>query len=145
MNPLTMSAGRSWPVASIIVGTSGNADERVLLNMPSARSWPPRIYVTAVGSGDHAIGTWPPSVDADAGPPPLNGTWVMSTSNASLNNSPARCAGVPLAAEASLNLPGLAFATATSTLTVVAGVDGWTTSTCGDEHISEIGSKSLYG
>ena len=37
MKPLTMSAGRSWPVASIMVGTSGSADERLLLNMPSAR------------------------------------------------------------------------------------------------------------
>ena len=45
-----------------------------------------------------------------------------------LNISPARWAPDPMPADAKLNLPGLAFACATSCFTDVAGSDGCTAS-----------------
>ena len=53
----------------------------------------------AVDSAGKLIGVWPPTVEFIAGPPPVNGTWMMSTPYAALNSSPARCAGVPVPAE----------------------------------------------
>ena len=62
-----------------------------------------------------------------------------------LNNSPARCCGVPLPAEAKLNSVFLALANATSSATVLTPSLGWTSNTNGNEEIWMTGTNSVSG
>ena len=62
-----------------------------------------------------------------------------------LNSSTARCDEVPLPNEAKLSLPGLALASATSWLTVLASKLGCAISTWFTRATSETGVKSLIG
>jgi hypothetical protein len=48
-----------------------------------------------------------------------------------LSNSPLNCVGVPVPPEAKLSAPGLALASAISSLTLVTGSDGGTTTRFG--------------
>ena len=80
-----------------------------------------------------------------AGPPPLNGTCSKSTPAMSLNSSPPRCMKLPTPAEAYGTPPGFSLASATSSLTDLAGSSGLTTSTFGAEARNAIGAKHLIG
>src|SRR5215468_2755635 len=128
-----------------IVGTSGSAGERPLLETASARSLPSLTSGTAGAVEPKEIGVWPATVDPIAGPPPLNGTCTRSRLRERRNNSPTRWGGVPVPGEAKLYLPGLALIRATRSWTVRAGSDGCTVSTAGAETAMVTGSKSLMG
>ena len=62
-----------------MVGTSGSVGDRFGLITASPRTLPPRMLGAAVDSAGKLIGVWPPTVEFIAGPPPVNGTWMMST------------------------------------------------------------------
>src|SRR5438309_6468072 len=126
-----------------MVGTSGSACERVLVETASARSFPSLISGTAGAVDPKEIGVWPATVEATAGPPPLNGTCTRSRPSDRRNNSPTRCGGVPTPGEAKLYLPGWALMKATRSLTDCTGSDGLTESTSGEVTASVTGSKSL--
>ena len=61
-----------------------------------------------------------------AGALPLKGTWTISTPASCLNNSRARCGALPLPAEPKLSFPGFFLAYATSSWTLRAGTDSFT-------------------
>src|SRR3954463_6496022 len=95
LSPLT--AG--YPI-SAVVGTSGRALERALLVTARPLSLP-SITCCAAGDGDaKQIGVCPPTLEATAGPAPLNGTWTRSRPSDSRNTSPTRCPGVPTPGDA---------------------------------------------
>ena len=50
--------------------------------------------------------TSPPIIAADAGAPPLYGTWVMRILAMKFSSSPAKCGTVPEPPELKLNCPG---------------------------------------
>src|SRR5688572_11797943 len=107
-----------------MVVTSDSAGERDLASTASARRLPALTCGTAGASVVNMIGVWPATVDWIAGPAPGNGTCTMSTPVTSRNSSPERCGVVPTPAWAKLlYLPGLAFITVTSSLTLAAGTD----------------------
>jgi hypothetical protein len=83
--------------------------------------------------------TWPASTSISAGPVPLYGTWAMSMPVLKRNSSPDMCTDWPRPDDANDSLPGLAFASATSSATVFAGTAGFTTSTLGLEITEVIG------
>ena len=60
-----------------------------------------------------------------------------------LRSSMARWESVPLPDDECVSLSGFAFAYATSSGSVFAGTDGWTTRSSGRSATSAIGSKSL--
>jgi hypothetical protein len=67
----------------------------------------------------------------------------MSTPVIFLNSSPERCWDVPLPADANASSPGFDFASAISSFTFLAGIDGLTTSRFGSVANSTIGAKSF--
>src|ERR671911_1357949 len=127
-----------------MVGTSGSAGERFTANTESARRLPAFTCGTAGASVVNMIGVWPATVDWIAGPAPGNGTCTMSTPVTSRNRSPERCGVVPTPAWAKLlYLQGLAFITATNSLTVFAGTVGCTITTLAISPTIVSGMKSL--
>ena len=62
-----------------------------------------------------------------------------------LNISPRICPPEPTPCEPKLNPPGLLFASAASSATVLTGLSSGTTRICGNEMIGVIGWKSLTG
>src|SRR5215470_13184820 len=126
-----------------MVGTSGSADDRLLVDTARARSLPSFTCGTT-GTGEvKAIRVWPAMVAPMANPALLYGTWTMSRPSDWRNCSPTRCPGVPVPGEAKLYLPGLTLIRATSSLAVLTGSDGLTESTSGEVTASVTGSKSL--
>src|SRR6266581_7419861 len=103
------------------------------------------MFEMAGGNAVNAIGVWPPIVEVSAGAAPLNGTMARSRPNVSLNNSPLRWGVDPVAGWAKLYLPGLAFTSAISSRTVLAGTSGLTISTLGEVATNVTGAKSLIG
>ena len=73
----------------------------------------------------------PARISMIAGLLPLYGTCTMLMPVARLNISPARWLVLPTPGEAKVSSPGCALASAISSLTFLAGVEGWTTSTLG--------------
>src|SRR6516225_11618737 len=128
-----------------MVGTSGSAGERFLLETASASSFPSLTSGTAGAVEPKEIGVCPASVEPIAGPPPLYGTCTRSRPRETRNSSPTRWGGVPVPGEAKLYLPGFALMRATSSLTVFAGNVGLTVSTAGADTAMVTGSKSLVG
>src|SRR3954453_365586 len=128
-----------------MVGMSGTAALRLAAVTASARIVPALICGAAGGIDENAIGVWPPTTDWIIGPPPPNGTDVVSSLVSSLNNSPDRCGGVPVPGLAMVYLPGDALMRSTSSFTVFTGTDGCTTSEFGVVATSEIGMKSFTG
>ena len=61
----------------------------------------------------------------------------------SLSISPAMCGVVPMPAETKLSLPGFAFAYSMSCARLVAGTEGFTTSTKGEEPITDTVCRSF--
>ena len=88
---------------------------------------PPRTSGNEVIGESNIICTCPPSRSVRAGALPLYGTWTMSIPAMVLNNSPARCRGVPLPVEANMICPGWLLARAISSCTDFAGISGRTT------------------
>ena len=78
----------------------------------------------------------------EGGAAPRYGTWTKSTPATILNSSPATWTEVPMPAEPMLILPGLAFAYATNSGTVLAGKDGLTTITLAPRWILATGTMS---
>ena len=66
----------------------------------------------------------------------------MSTFASDLNNSPAMCGGVPWPAEAKVNTPGFALASAMTSRAVFAGSEGCATTSVGPDSSSDTGTKS---
>src|SRR6516165_8175856 len=64
--PVSVSLSRSGTPASPLVGTSGNAGERLLLSTASPRSLPSLILDMAGGNAVKAMGVWPPMVELTA-------------------------------------------------------------------------------
>src|SRR5262245_24404450 len=141
--PTQPSPSTSGQPASAMVGASGSPRDRLLLRIASARNLPSLTCGSADATAPKEIGVWPPTTEDIAGPLPLNGTCKRSRPSETRNCSPRRCDGVPSPGEAKLYLPGLARMSATRSLTVVAGTDGWTVSADAKVTASETGSKSL--
>src|SRR5712671_6679284 len=123
-----------------MVGTSGRIGLRVLPVTASARSVPPLICAAADATVLNPIGLCPPTIADTDGPAPLYGTCTRSRPSDCRICSPARCACVPAPGDAKLNLPGLALTSSTSSLTVLAGIDGLTESTVVDDTASVTGA-----
>jgi hypothetical protein len=62
-----------------MVGTCGNAANRVLLATANPRRLPSFTCATVLAGEPKAMGVWPPRVEAMAGPAPLNGMWMRSS------------------------------------------------------------------
>jgi hypothetical protein len=110
---------KSGSPASIIVGTSGASGERLGLVTASARSAPDFTCGSEVVIVSNIIVTWPPRRSLSAGALPLYGTWTMSTLAVVFRSSPDRCAPAPAPPEANWSCPGLAFAAAISSCTLL--------------------------
>ena len=104
--PVNVSLSRSGTPASVLVGTSGNAGERLTLSTASARNFPSLTLDMAGGSAVNAIGVWPLIVELIASAALLNGTVTRSRWYCCLNNSPARCGVEPVDGCAKLYVPG---------------------------------------
>src|SRR5262249_48794763 len=122
---------------------SGSACNRVLLATANARSLPSLTCGTTGGDAVKAIGVWPATVEPIAKPALLKGICTRSRPSDRRNNSPTRCAAVPVPGEAKLYLPGWALMRATRSLTDCTGSDGLTESMSGEVTASVTGSKSL--
>ena len=85
---------------SATVGTSGVAGERFAVDTAIARSLPALTCGIAGGMPEKNITTCPPSRSVNAGAAPLYGTWVIVIPALRCKSSNARCAGLPLPAEA---------------------------------------------
>src|SRR2546426_8771022 len=72
---------------SAIVGTSGNADTRFGAEVASGIRSPDLIRGANELRPLEAIVTWPPMMAFFTGPPPWNGTCVMSSPYEALNSS----------------------------------------------------------
>ena len=91
----------------------------------------------------NAILVLPPTTSISAGPAPRNGMCRISTSAVILNSSPARCRNVPTPDEAYCRSPGLALASATSSLMLFAGRPGLTVTTFGAATSMATGAKDF--
>src|SRR5262249_35028793 len=111
-----------------MVGRSGMEGERRAVVTAMPRSLPFLPYETAEGMVAKHADTSPPTSAIIDGPPPLYGTCTIFTPVRLLKYSPARCAADPLPDEEYASCPGRALASAVSSLTVLAGTDGCTTS-----------------
>ena len=124
----------SWPEtpASRIVGISGSAVERAGAATPSPRSLPALTWVAATGITKNASWVSPEIRLIEAGAAPLYGKcWILTSPVLSRSSSIAMCDMVPAPAEAYASASGRAFASATSSLTVFTGSEGWTVSANG--------------
>ena len=131
--------------ASAIVGSSGASGERCAVVTASARNLPALTWGMAFARLSNMSCVSPASNACSAGAPPLYGMCTMSTRASVLNNSPARCPALPLLPDPNDNVPGCAFAYATSSGTELTGSVGLSTSTLGVVATSVIGAKSLIG
>src|SRR5690349_2657897 len=129
--------------ASVMLGTSGSAGDRILLVTASARSLPSLMCGTAGGSDVNAIGVCPASVELTASPALLNGTCTRSRPSDWRKCSPIRCGGVPVPGDAKLYLTVPDWISATSSLTVRTAREGLTVSTVAEVVATVTGSKSL--
>ncbi|MNN54619.1 hypothetical protein D3C81_1694420 [compost metagenome] len=109
----------------------GSADVRVWLVTASGRSLPALMCWRLEATLAKNSGTCPAMTSVIAGPPPLYGTWSRSTLARCSNSTPDRCCAEPLPDEANATVPGFCFASASTSLTFVAGKAGLATSTLG--------------
>src|SRR3982074_1649187 len=127
---------------SLSVGMSGNSSQRIAVVTASGRTVPALTYSIDPGAVPNSTCTCPPRRSVNAGAKPRYGTWIILTLVIILNNSPATCCGLPMPGDAMLILPGLAFAWAMNSATVLAGNDGWTTRTFGTRLMLATGAIS---
>src|SRR5450830_123990 len=140
-----LAASKPATPPSEMVGISGANDRRLGPTTPRAFNWP---FLT-IGRDEVTLSknseTLPASRSFMALLLPLYGMCTKSTPAASLNNSSSMWDSVPLPCEAALSLPGLDFARAINSLTVLAGTEGCATSMWGTWPTSDIGAKLLAG
>ena len=131
--------------ASWVVGTSGRAAARVAPLTTRAVSLPSRTCGRTRPSGPKKKSMRPATTSFIASAPPLNGTWTASTPALRRNRSALRCVADPIPTDEKLKLPGLAFAAATKSPTVLKPREGVTTSTAGETPIGITPAKSRTG
>src|ERR1035437_4566575 len=109
--PIPNQEPASYPATkSLMAGTSGNVSERVGAVTANGLNLPLLMSAIEEGIGSNITCTCPPSRSANAGADPRYGTSVRSTPAIDLNSSMPTCWGVPMPANATFSLPGLAFA-----------------------------------
>src|SRR5262245_30631642 len=128
---------------SAMVGTSGMLCERVAVATAIALSLPLATYGLTDAIVSMATCVCPAIRSVRAGPPPLYMMWVMLTPAIRLNSSAATCWGVPLPGVLKLIFAGFAFASATSSRTLLAAMAGWTTKSIGADATSPTGANAL--
>src|SRR5262249_58664907 len=96
-----------------MVGTSGSARDRVLVETASARSFPSLTSGTAGAVDPKEIGVWPATAEAIARPPPLDGTWMRSRPSDRRYKAPNRDGGGLRPGRAWASFPGLGSVQAT--------------------------------
>src|SRR5260370_41967733 len=96
-----------------MLGVSGSAGERLLVETASARNFPSLTSGTAGGTEPKEIGVWPASAEPIAGPPPLKETCTRSRPSDRRNNSHTRFGGVTVTGAAKLYLPACDLISAT--------------------------------
>ena len=138
-------ASKPGTPASIMVGTSGSAPERCGPVTASGRNFPALICGMAGTMSENTIWICPATRSVTAWMVPLYGICTMFTPTALLYISPLICDWMPLPPEPKLSWPGLAFSRAVNSATVLAAIDGCTTSTWPAAATIEIGAKSLIG
>src|ERR687895_38797 len=111
-----------------MVGTSGAAETRLGVVTASPRSLPALALEPAGGRVENTNVTSPPRMACVAGLLPLYGTCSPSTPATDLSISAERWTMVPLPEDPYEYFPGLALSSAMSSRTLLAGVDGCTTS-----------------
>src|SRR4051794_970139 len=126
-----------------MVGTSGNAEERLSPLTPSARTSPDFDIGAIELRLSNIRSTWPAIRSVVAAEPPRYGTCWICVPVMYLNNSPPTWPGEPLADDALVSLPGLALALATNSFTDLMSDFGDTTSIRCPCTISAIGWRSL--
>ena len=89
MKPTHKVALKPGTPASSIVGTSGNVDDRVLPEVPSARTRPALIIGAMVGTESNIIWICPLRMSLRAPVEPLYGTCTISMPVRFLRSSPA--------------------------------------------------------
>src|SRR5688572_24202608 len=92
----------------------------------TALNLPDLMCATTVPAVANIRCTSPPISALTAGEALLKGIRVRFTPAIALNNSAARCVEDPVEPEATFKSPGLAFASAMSSLTDLTGNEGWT-------------------
>src|SRR6266849_5328878 len=143
--PYQVDASYPGTPDSAIVGRSGKACERRALVTATGASFPGFTCGIAAGMVAKYSWTCPDRTSTIAGPAPLYGTCTISARARMRKSSPARCEELPTPAEAKLNAPGFAFASAMTSFTVRARVEGWTTRILGVEATRLTGAKSATG
>ena len=98
ITPTQLSPLMPGKPASAMVGISGMAAVRFSLFTASTRSLSSLKWGMTAAGELNVTGVCPPTTEAAAGPPPLNGTGTMSSPSFSRNCSPARCDCVPVPA-----------------------------------------------
>src|SRR5471030_645874 len=106
------------------VGISGSESARVRLDTAIGLTRPLLIKAIAAGSDENITCTCPLARSVNAAGAPLYGTCVQVTLTIERKSSPERCVIVPAPDDATLIWPGLAFASAIRSLTVLTGNDG---------------------
>src|SRR6218665_456646 len=109
---------------SATVGSSGAAPERLALVTASALSLPAFTCGMAERMVSNISCAWPPITSVSAGALPLYGMCVIFTPAIEANSSAARWVDWPLPDDAKLSTPGLALASAMSSVTSFAGRPG---------------------
>src|SRR5262249_60545683 len=95
---------------SPMIGTSGNASQRVAVVTPSARSLPVLTYSSDAATVLNVACTCPLIASVSAGASPRYGTWTTLIPVINLNSSCARWLVEPTPYDATVIFAGLAFA-----------------------------------
>src|SRR4051812_29521186 len=106
------------------VGTFGSVSARVRLDTAIGLTRLLLMNAIAAGSEENITCTCPLARSVSAGGAPLYGTCVQVKLAIARKSSPDKCVMVPVPADATLIAPGLAFASATRSFTVLTGNEG---------------------
>ena len=110
-----------------MLGTLGNASQRLSPKDANSLSLPARTYGVKACIGASITAASPPSNATNAGVPPLNGTCSNLTPVSCENNTAARWVMLPTPNEPYGTSPGRDLASATTSFTDRTGSDGLTT------------------
>src|SRR5215469_1496885 len=129
-----------------MVGTAGSSGQRLSPQIARQRNVPALMCGNAAPSEPTLISTVPVSSAWTASPPPLKTTSAsFGKFSRILNNSSNNCGVVPIGGVAQLYFSGLVRASATISLTFLAGDSALTTNELGVVASSLTATKSLYG
>src|ERR1700710_1870265 len=120
-----------------MLGTSGRNETRLPVVTASARTVPAASCPTDSGPLLNDIGISPPNKSLIAGAPPLYGIALISILASDFRSSPAICVDVPVPAWANDRLPGLAFASAIMSASVLNGESARTSRMFGEDASNE--------